>query len=136
MSAEVASVLRGMSYPYLRFVMRPLLLTFLLALLPLLFGLWLNATAPPPTRAYVPTRCTRYCAAHRCRHATRANSPAYFQLRPVYMATVAALGAGGAGLYVAVNIGFYLVFIPALLLWLTYGALRNAGAIRQLRARP
>lgn len=113
-----------------------LLFTLVLASMPLLFGLWVNSASPSPTRAYVPTRCTRYCAAHSCRHATRTNSPAYFQLRPVYTATVAALGAGGAGLYVAANVGFYLVFIPALLLWLTYGALRNASTIRQLRARP
>lgn len=117
--------------------MRPFLVTLLLAALPLLFGLWVNTTAPhPPTRAYVPARCTRYCAAHGCRHATRANSPAYFRLRPVYAATVRGLSAGGRGLYAAANIGFYLVFIPALLLGLTYGALRNARTIRQLSRRP
>jgi hypothetical protein len=113
--------------------MRPLLLTFCLALLPLLFGLWVNATAPPPTRAYVPARCTRYCAAHSCRHATRANSPAYFRLRPLYAATVRGLSAGGRELYAAANIGFYLVLIPVLLLGLTYGVLRNARLIRQLK---
>ncbi len=115
--------------------MKAFFLTSFLAALPLLFGLWVNTTAPLPTRAYVPTRCTRYCAAHSCRHATRANSPAYFRLRPAYTATVAALGAGGTGLYVAANISFYLVLLPALLLWLTYGTLRNAGTIRQLRTR-
>lgn len=114
--------------------MKPLLLTLWLALLPLLFGLWVNATAPPPTRAYSPARCTRYCAAHSCRHATRANSPTYFRLRPLYRATVAALAAGGAGWYVYANSGFYLVLLPALLLWLTYGALRNWRLIRRLSA--
>ena len=113
--------------------MRPLLFTCLLALLPLAFAYYLNATSPPPTRAYVPARCTRYCALHGCRHATRANSPAYFPLRPLYRATVAALAAGGRRWYAAVNIGFYLVLMPGLLLALTYGAVRNAGTIRQLR---
>lgn len=113
--------------------MRPLLLTLLLAALPLLLGYYLNVTAPPPTRVYSPARCTRYCAAHGCRHATRANSPAYFQLRPVYRATVAALSAGGKGWYAAANISFYLVLMPTLLGWLTYGALRNARLIRQLK---
>jgi hypothetical protein len=113
---------------------KPLLLTFCLALSPLLFGFWVTSTAPyPPTRAYSPARCTRYCAAHHCRHATRANSPAYFRLRPVYAATVRGLMLGGRGWYAAVNIGVYLVLLPALLLWLTYGALRNAGTIQQLK---
>lgn len=116
--------------------MRPLFLTFGLACLPLLFGFWVNYTAPrAPTRAYRAAYCTRYCAAHSCRHATPANSPAYFQLRPLYGATIQALAAGGMGLYAAVNIGFYLVFVPALLVWLTYGALRNQQLIRQLRQR-
>ena len=116
--------------------MRPLLRTLLLALLPLAFGIWVNATAPhAPTRAYVPTRCTRYCTAHGCRHATRANSPLYFQLRPVYAATVAGLAAGGWGLYAAANSAFYLIFIPSLLTWLTYGAVRNRRTIQQLKAR-
>lgn len=116
--------------------MRPVLFTLLLAALPLLFGFWVNTSAPhPPTRAYVAARCTRYCAAHGCRHATRANSPAYFRLRPLYRATVGALGAGGARLYVAANIGFYLVGVPAVLLWLTYGALRNGRTIRQLKSQ-
>lgn len=114
--------------------MKALLLTLCLALLPLAFGLWVNATAPhPPTRAYVPTRCTRYCAAHDCRHATRANSLLYFQLRPLYRATVAGLAAGGRGLYAAANVAFYLVCLPALLLWLAYGALRNRSTIGQLK---
>jgi hypothetical protein len=112
--------------------MKPLLLTLCLACLPLLFGLWVNTTAPPPTKTYTSARCTRYCAAHACHHATRANSPAYFRLRPLYRATVAALAVGGAGWYIYANIGFYLVFLPALLLWLTYGALRNGRLIRQL----
>ena len=77
--------------------MKPLLATLCLALLPLLFGFWVNTTAPPPTRAYVPGRCTRFCAAHNCRHATRANSPAYFRLRPLYAATVRGLLLGGRG---------------------------------------
>jgi hypothetical protein len=114
---------------------KPFLLTFFLALLPLLFGLWVNATAPhPPTRGYVPGRCTRYCARHGCRHATRANSPTYYQLRPVYAATVRGLAAGGRGMYAAVNVGFYLVLVPGLLLWLTYGALRNAARLRQWKS--
>lgn len=115
--------------------MKSFLTTCLLACLPLLFGIWVNARAPhPPTRAYVATRCTRYCAAHGCRHATRANSPAYFRLRPVCRATVAALAAGGAGWYAAANIAFYLILMPVLLGWLTYGALRNWHLIRQLGA--
>ncbi|RZL13339.1 MAG: hypothetical protein EOO62_08410 [Hymenobacter sp.] len=114
--------------------MKALLLTLCLALLPLLFGLWVNETAPhAPTRAYSSARCTRYCAAHDCRHATRANSPLYFQLRPLYRATVAGLSAGGRGLYAAVNVACYLVFLPGLLLWLTYGALRNRSIIGQLK---
>jgi hypothetical protein len=51
----------------------------------------------------------------------------------LYAATVRGLSAGGRGLYATVNIGFYLGLIPALLAWLTYGALRNARIIRQLR---
>ncbi len=114
--------------------MKSFFLTIFLALLPLAFGLWVNETAPhAPTKAYVPTRCTRYCAAYSCRHITRANSPLYFQLRPVYAATVAGLSAGGRQLYAAVNIAFYLVFIPSLLLWLTYGALRNKSSIQRLK---
>ena len=117
--------------------MRAFFLTCCLAVLPLLLGFWVNETAPhAPTRAYVATRCTRYCAAHSCRHVTRANSPLYFRLRPLYAATVAALGAGGRGLYAAANVGFYLLIIPSLLVWLTYGALRNARLIHQLKHRP
>lgn len=113
---------------------RPALLTLLLAALPMLFAYYLNAIAPhPPTRAYVPTRCTRYCTIHGCHHATRANSPLYFRLRPLYAATVAGLAAAGRGLYAAANTIFYLVFIPGLLSWLTYGALRNWRTIRQLK---
>jgi hypothetical protein len=113
---------------------KPLLFTLGLALLPMLFGFWVNSSAPyPPTRAYTAAQCTRYCAAHGCRHATRANSPAYFRLRPVYAATIRGLMLGGRARYMAVNIGFYLVLLPALLLWLTYGALRNMGTIRQLK---
>jgi hypothetical protein len=113
--------------------MRSLLLTLLLASLPILFGYYLNASAPPPTSRYQPARCTRYCATHGCRHATRANSPAYFRLRPLYAATVRGLHAGGASNYVLVNILFYLLLLPSLLLWLTYGALRDAQRLHQLR---
>ncbi len=74
--------------------MRPLLLTLLLAALPFLFGLWVNETAPhPPTEAYVAARCTRYCYAHACPHATARNSPAYARPRPQYGRTVAALSS-------------------------------------------
>jgi hypothetical protein len=114
---------------------RPLLLTLCLALLPLLCGFWVNATAPPPTRAYAATRCTRYCALHGCHHATRANSPAYVRLRPVYAATVRGLMLGGRARYAAVNVAFYLGLVPGLLLWLTHGALRDAVRLRQLRNR-
>ncbi len=116
--------------------MRPLLLTLLLAALPLLFGFWVNETAPsPPTEKYVAARCTRYCYAHACPHATARNSPAYFRLRPLYAGTVAALSAGGGARYGLVNVAFYLVLMPGLLLGLTYGALRNARTLRQLRQR-
>lgn len=114
--------------------MRPLLLTLCLAALPLLFGFWVNSTAPhPPTKSYIASRCTRYCKAHGCPHATVHNSPAYFKLKSLYSSTVRALAAGGSGLYAAANIAFYVVFIPGLLLWLTYGALRNTSAIRRLK---
>jgi hypothetical protein len=114
----------------------PLLLTLLLGLLPLLLGFWVNASASHlPTRAYNPARCTRYCAAHGCRHATRTNSPAYFQLRPLYAATIRGLMLGGRARYAGVNVAFYLVLIPSLLGWLTYGALGNAARIRQLKSR-
>jgi hypothetical protein len=116
--------------------LKALLLTCCLASLPLLFGIWVNARAPHlSTRAYVAARCTRYCAAHGCRHATRANSPAYFRLRPLYAATVRGLLLGGRARYAGVNVAFYLVLIPGLLLWLTYGALRDAARIRQLNSR-
>jgi hypothetical protein len=106
-----------------------------LALLPLLFGLWVNASASYlPTRAYAPTRCTRYCAAHSCRHATRANSPAYFRLRSLYATTIRGLMLGGRARYAGVNVAFYLMFLPSLLGWLTYGALRDAAHIRQLKS--
>jgi hypothetical protein len=114
--------------------MRPLLLTLLLAALPLLFGYWVNTHAPyPATKSYAASHCTRYCTAHGCRHATAANSPAFTQLKPLYAATIRALAVGGRGWYAAVNVGVYLLFIPAGLLWLTYGAIRNAGTIRQLK---
>lgn len=114
--------------------MKALILTLCLTLLPLAFGFYINHTAPhPPTRAYVAGRCTRYCALHSCRHATQANSLAYFQLRPLYAATVRGLHAGGAANYVLVNILVYLLLLPALLVWLTYGALRNAQHLYRLR---
>ncbi|MDQ2769621.1 MAG: hypothetical protein M3Y54_03880 [Bacteroidota bacterium] len=114
--------------------MRPLLLTLLLAALPLLFGFWVNETAPhAPTTAYAATRCTRYCEAHGCPHATAANSPTFWELRPLYVGTIKALSLGGGALYGLFNIAFYVVFIPGLLLWLTYGALRNARTLRQLK---
>lgn len=113
---------------------RPLPLTLLLALLPLAFGYWVNAHAPhPASRAPARTYCTRYCALHYCPHATQTNSPAYFQLRPLYNATVRALASGGQGWYVATNLAVYLVAVPLLLGWLTYGALRNVPTIRRLR---
>jgi len=103
-------------------------------LLPLAFGYWVNATAPyPPTTAYLASRCTRYCEHHGCPHATAANSPAFFRLRPLYVATIKGLAMGGKDLYDAANIAFYLLLIPALLLWLTYGALRNMGTLRRLK---
>jgi len=113
---------------------KPLLLTLLLASLPLLFGFWVNYTAPlPPTSAYVAGRCTRYCVPQGCPHATAANSPAFFRMQPLYVATIQGLALGGMGLYAAANIAFYLLLIPALLLWLTYRALRNMGTIRSLK---
>ena len=116
--------------------MHALFLTLLLACFPLLFGFWVNEMAPhPPTKAYAATRCTRYCYAHACPHATAANSPAYFRLRPQYGLTVAALSVGGGARYGLLNVAFYLVFIPGLLLWLTCGVLRNARTLRQLKQR-
>lgn len=115
--------------------MKPFLITCLLACLPLLFGIWVNASAPHvPTRAYSSARCTRYCAAHGCRHATRANSPAYFRLRPLYTATIRGLMLGGRARYASLNVAFYLIFIPALLGWLMHGALRDAARLRQLKS--
>ncbi|HEX8328256.1 MAG TPA: hypothetical protein VF629_11995 [Hymenobacter sp.] len=110
------------------------LAVLLLALLPVAFGVYLNESSPPPTTAQLPGRCSRYCEAHGCPHATPANSPAYSQLRPLFEATIKGLMGGGRQWYAAVNIGFYLVLIPLLLLGLTYGALRNAVLIRQLKA--
>jgi hypothetical protein len=113
---------------------RPLLLTLFLALLPLAFGYWVNTYAPyPPSRAQAVAHCTRYCALHNCPHATRATSPAYFQLRPLYAATVRALAAGGRRWYAAANIAFYLGLLPLVLSWLTYGALRDAQTISKLK---
>ena len=114
--------------------MRPFLLTLVLAALPLLFGFWVNYTAPhPPTTHYAATRCTRYCEAHGCPHATRANSPAFFRLRPLYAGVIRGLSVGGGARYGLVNVAFYLGLLPGLLGWLTYGALRNARALRQLK---
>ena len=118
--------------------LKPLLFTIILALLPLAFGFWVNASATyPPSRDYAATRCTRYCEAYGCWHATAANSPAFTRLRPLYVATIQGLSVGGTGLYAALNIAFYVILIPGLFIWLTYGALRNSGRIRQqkLRAR-
>lgn len=116
--------------------LRPLLLTGLLALLPLLFGLAVNTAAPhPPTASRAPTHCTRYCHDHACLHATPANSPAYFQLRPLYGLTVKALSAGGGrATYMLANLLVFLVVIPLLLLRLTYAVLRDARTIRRLQA--
>lgn len=116
--------------------LRPLLLTSLLALLPLLFGLAVNTAAPyPPTEARAATHCTRYCHDHACPHATRANSPAYFRLRPLYDGTVRALSAGGGGsAYILANLLVFLVGIPLVLLRLIYAVVRDARAIRRLQS--
>lgn len=106
----------------------------LLALLPVAFGAYINETSPPPTTKLLPARCSRYCEAHGCPHDTPANSPAYFRLRPLYQATVRGLSAGGSDRYAAFNIAFYVGLIPLLLLWLTYGALRNVLLIRYLKS--
>ncbi|AHJ97813.1 hypothetical protein [Hymenobacter swuensis] len=92
----------------------PLLLTFLLALLPLLVGFAVNSAAPhPPTAARVSARCTRYCHYHACLHATPANSPAYYRLRPLYELSIRVLAAGGGGAaYVLANLLVFLVGIP------------------------
>ena len=115
--------------------MRPVQLTLLLTLLSLLVGSGLNFFSPPPTRARSATRCTRYCYFHACPHATRTNSPAYFRLRPVYTATIRGLAAGGRKWYVTANMAVYLVLVPLLLTWLTYGVLRDARIIRELESR-
>ena len=113
-------------------VPKPFLFTLILAMLPLAFGFWVNASATyPPSRAYAATRCTRYCESYGCRHATAANSPAFTRLRPLSVATIRGLSVGGTGLYAALNIAFYVVLIPGLLIWLTYSALRNVGRLRQ-----
>jgi hypothetical protein len=110
------------------------LLVLLMAAVPVAFGVYINETSPAPTTARLASRCSRYCEAHACPHATRANSPAYFRPRPLYDATVQGLMAGGRQWYATVNISFYLGLVPLLLLWLTYGTLRNAVLIRQLKA--
>ena len=113
---------------------KALLVTLLLATLPLLVGFGINRAAPhPPSTAYHAAYCTRYCEAHGCPHAIRANSPAFFRLRPLYVATIRGLAAGGRRWYAAANIALYVVVMPLLLVWLTYGALRDAERIRQLR---
>ena len=109
------------------------LAVFLLALLPVAFGAYINETSPPPTEMHLATRCSRYCEAHGCPHATAANSPTFFRLRPLYVGTIKALAAGGAGLYKTFNIAFYVVLIPLLLVGLTYGALRYMVLIRRLK---
>ncbi|MCR5887446.1 hypothetical protein LRS06_06550 [Hymenobacter sp. J193] len=116
-------------------MLRPLLLTLLLALLPLAFGVYVNSTGHPPTTTRRAAYCTRYCYYHACPHATAANSPAYVRLRPLYSATVRGLASGGRKYYEAMNLAFYLGLTPALLVWLTYGALRNRQTLRHLRSR-
>ncbi|MDB5270552.1 MAG: hypothetical protein JWP58_3592 [Hymenobacter sp.] len=110
------------------------LLVLPLALLPVALGVYVNETSPAPTTARLAGRCSRYCEAYGCPHATPVNSPAYFRLRPLFVATVQGLMKGGRGWYAAVNIAFYLGLIPVLLLGLTYGALRNMVLIRQFKA--
>ena len=104
----------------------------LLALLPVVFGFYINETSPPPTEKHLADRCSRYCEHYGCSHATLANSPAYFQLRPLYVATIRSLSVAGNALYITANIAFYVVLIPLLLIGLTYGALRNIVLIRHL----
>ncbi|MDO7852697.1 hypothetical protein [Hymenobacter convexus] len=111
------------------------LLVLVLATVPVAFGVYINETSPPPTTARLAGRCSRYCEAYGCPHATPANSPAYYKLRPLFVATIQGLMGGGRKWYAAANIAFYLVLIPLLLLGLTYGALRNAVLIRQLKAQ-
>lgn len=110
-----------------------LFVVLLMALLPVAFGVYVNETSPAPSSRLLPGRCSRYCEAHSCPHATRANSPAYCRLRPVYAATIQGLAAGGGRYYAVANIAFYLVIIPLLLVSLTYGALRNMVVIRRLK---
>ena len=112
-----------------------MLAVFLLALLPVAFGICLNETSPAPTENRLASRCSRYCEHHGCPHATAANSPAFFRLRPLYVATIKGLAAGGSRLYAAANIAFYVVLIPLLLIGLTYGALRNAVLIHRLKVQ-
>ena len=111
-----------------------LVAVLLVALLMAALGAYVNETSPAPTTRLLAGRCSRYCEAHGCPHATPANSPAYFTLRPLYEATVRGLASGGRQYYAAANIAFYLVFIPLLLLGLAYGALRNAVLIHRLKA--
>lgn len=114
--------------------MRAFILTLTLAFLPLLLGFWVNYSAPhKPSRKYEASHCTRYCEVHGCPHATAANSPAFWRLRPLYVLTIQALAVGGSDLYGALNILFYIIFVPGALLWLTYGALRNGRHIRNLK---
>ena len=87
-------------------LMRPVRLTLLIALLPVLVGIGRNNFSAPPTGPLSATQCTRYCYLHACPHTTRANSPAYFQLRPVYAATIKGLAAGGRRWYVTANLVF------------------------------
>ncbi|MDB5234932.1 MAG: hypothetical protein JWR44_1925 [Hymenobacter sp.] len=107
----------------------------LLSALPLALGYYINETSPAPTEQRLASRCSRYCEHHGCPHATPTNSPAFFQLRPLYVATIKGLAAGGRGLYATANIAFYVVLIPLLLMGLTYGALRNAVLIHRLKAQ-
>lgn len=107
----------------------------LLTALPLAFGYYINETSLAPTEKRLADQCSRYCEHHGCPHATAANSPAFFQLRPLYVATIKGLAAGGQQHYAAANIVFYVVLIPLLLVGLTYGALRNAVLIHRLKAQ-
>jgi hypothetical protein len=105
----------------------------LLSALPMAFGYYINATSPAPTEQRLATRCSRYCERYGCPHATPTNSPAYFRLRPLYVATIKGLAAGGKKLYATANIVIYVVLIPLLLMGLIYGALRNALLIHRLK---
>jgi len=115
---------------------RTLIFLLLLAFPLLGFGFIVNSVVRrPSTRHYVASRCTRYCYFHACPHATATNSPAYFQLRPLYNATIKGLAAGGKKWYVTANILFYLVFMPLLLFWLVSGIVRSQDLISQLQSR-